>query len=719
MRRAAALGLAAIALAGIGSCRAAGPASAPPAAQAGAAAPLPVAKQILFGDLHVHTTYSYDAFLMALPLSGGEGAHPPDDACDFARFCAELDFFALTDHAETVDAAAWRESQASVQRCNARAGDPADPEIVALLGFEWTQAGATPETHWGHRCVVFPDEGPGAWPARPIAAHDRPESHARIAASVRELLVSELPGGPAPYQSFAGYLDALASRRSCPAGVDSRALPPDCVESAATPGELEEKLSQWGLAPLVIPHGTAWGVYTPDGASLAKHLAPGHFRPERQRLLELYSGHGNSEQYRPGDREVEIGADGAPVCRAPTPDYLPCCWQGGEIARGRCAESGSAACEAEVARVRDQIARQFGVGIQSALPGATPGDWLDCGQCRDCFKPAFAQRPLESAQYALALSNFRARDAAGRPLRFRFGFAGSSDDHTARPGTGYKQRDRMLMTDGSPPAAEEAALSRGAGIRYSDLRNRFLAPVDERVGSFLYPGGLVAVHSAGRDRAAVFDALRRREAYATSGPRLRLWFDALGAGGARHPMGSELALRAAPEFEVRAQGSFEQREGCSEEASAALGSERLQRLCRGECHRPAERRRRIEAIEIVRIRPQSFPDEPVEGLIEDPWRRFECPPDPAGCSVRFSDPDFASSRRDALYYARAIEEPSRNINGDPLRTEFDAAGAPLRVHACGSDPEDPDCLSLSRERAWSSPIFVDFAGPGDSAGGPA
>jgi hypothetical protein len=120
-------------------------------------------------------------------------------------------------------------------------------------------------------------------------------------------------------------------------------------------------------------------------------------------------------------------------------------------------------------------------------------------------------------------------------------------------------------------------------------------------------------------------------------------------------------------------------------------------------------------IEVVRIRPRVDPTEDVADLIEDPWRVLPCPGDAAGCRVEFDDPGFARDGRDTVYYVRAHQVATPTVNAGNLRCETDETGRCVSVEPCsvvpGETPPDDDCLAPAEERAWSSPIFVDFAAP--------
>ena len=682
----------------------------------GVAAP----KQILFGDLHVHTTFSFDAFQLSLPMAGGEGAHPVADACDYARHCSALDFWSINDHAITLSPRRWAETVDSVRECNAISGDGTNPDLISFLGWEWTQVGPTPEQHWGHKNVVLRDLEDGSIPTRPISAGLPPGAPSIDNAMPSPLLMglyalaTTSKGG----DELVEYSAEVAGIRRCPDGVPVRDLPSDCQEAAPTPELLFDKLDEWGHAAMVIPHGTAWGFYTPPGSSWDKQLSPAQHDPKWQRIIEVYSGHGNSEEYRPFSA-VTIAPDGSRSCPEPGNNYLPSCWRAGEIIEQRCLTEGS---DAETCGERAAEARQIFVDANRngggwTVPGTSVADWQDAGQCRDCFQPAFNLRPGSTAQYILALGREGAETGADQ---FRFGIIASSDNHSARPGTGYKEVARDEFTEARFANFLDTPLGEG-GVREpaaasEPMSQEYTAAVfstfeTERGASFFLTGGLAAVHSEGRSRQAVWDALEKREVYGTSGPRILLWFDLLnGPEGAALPMGSEVELDKGPIFQVRAVGSFEQKPGCPPDALGAMDKDRLARLCQGECYNPGDQRRPISRIEVIRIRPQKNADEKISELIEDPWQVFPCPGDAEGCRVAFTDPDFTDSGRNALYYVRAIEKPSLAIGADPLGCADSKDKRCTEIRACSSLPDSEECLAETEQRAWSSPIFVGHRG---------
>ncbi len=639
------------------------------------------APQILFGDLHVHTHYSADAALQGLGIADREGPSPPGDACDFARFCSQLDFWSINDHAESLTPAHWQQTIDTVRECNALAGDPANPDLVTYLGWEWSHAGS-PEAHYGHKNVVFRDIEEGRVPTRPIGSAEGPHAAFMAVGAIGTVAYPGLDD----WADFHRWMRDQVALDDCPENVPVRDLPTDCRESALDPPTLFAKLADWGLPAIVIPHGLSWGITNPAHADLRVQL--GMHDPRWQPLLEVYSGHGNSEVYREFVRGREA-EEGEFVCPTGQEGIELCCERAETLTRERCDEPKSADCDAAVLdaqRAATSFLAEIGTPV-AAVPGTTNDDWGECGQLEDAFLPAYNYRPRQSAQYALALGN---DPENATPQRLRWGLIGASDTHRSRPGTGYREFARQLMSDGAPYP-----------IPGSDR--------EDRNASFFYTGGLAAAHAGARDRDSIFDALAKRHVYATSGDRTLLWFDLIDADGTRHPMGSEVRASDTPRFEVRALGAFEPQPGCPEFVHDALPAERIADLCRGHCYHPSDVRKPIERIEVVRIRPQTSADEAIRPLIQDPWLTHACPGDGKGCRFSFEDPELLRDGRESLYYVRAIQAPSLAVNGDPLRCTRDAEGRCIAVDGCGLLPDGTpdDCLAPVGERAWSSPIFVD------------
>ena len=226
------------------------------------------------------------------------------------------------------------------------------------------------------------------------------------------------------------------------------------------------------------------------------------------------------------------------------------------------------------------------------------------------------------------------------------------------------------------------------------------------------PGGLAGVWAEENSRDSIFDAMRRREAWGTSGPRIvvRLFggfelpedlcsaHDFASQGYARGvPMGGDLAAppgaAAAPRFAVW--------------AARDAGTETL----------PGTPLQRIQIVKLwadgaaARERVYDIAGSASNGADVD---LATCAPRGPGADTLCStwrDPDF-DPNADALYYARVVENPSCRWTqwACNARHVDCAAGAPDGLEACC----DAGVPKLLQERAWTSPIWFSPRNPAAS-----
>jgi hypothetical protein len=309
------------------------------------------------------------------------------------------------------------------------------------------------------------------------------------------------------------------------------------------------------------------------------------------------------------------------------------------------------------------------------------------------------------------------RDALQRGLKlkeggvfnpYRFGLIGSSDTHTGAISQDEKTfSSKAGMLDGTPErrGSIPAPWLYGTYLKYNDPS--LLTEVDGKTylqsSSFEYwsASGLAAVWAEENTREAIYDAFRRKETFATSGPRIKVRFFA-SRGLEDLMLESPDLIAAAYESGVAMGGELEGSESSPTFLVWALADA---------SGTPLQRVQVIKGwLENGEAREQVYDVACSDGLAIDA-DTHRCPDNGAGvsmddCSISadvgsaelktfWRDPEFDAGA-EAFYYLRALENPScRWSTWDALR-----AGVAPRS----------DLPKTIQERAWSSPIWVRPAG---------
>jgi hypothetical protein len=208
------------------------------------------------------------------------------------------------------------------------------------------------------------------------------------------------------------------------------------------------------------------------------------------------------------------------------------------------------------------------------------------------------------------------------------------------------------------------------------------------------PGGLAGVWAKANTRAEIFDALQRRETFATSGSRLRIRFfagdfpenigaqeDSIALAYERGvPMGADLAATESPRFWVWA---------AQDPVEAPL--DRIQ-IVKGWVSNGETQQRVWDVVcsnERVPGEDGKCPSTTAEvdlGTCERIGGRGA-----AELQATFSDPEF-SADESAFYYARVLENPT-------------CRWTTRLANSAGKDLP-ADLAATVQERGWSSPIWV-------------
>lgn len=609
-------------------------------------------RQAFFGDLHVHTGYSNDAYSFG-------GRTSPDDAYTFAfggdikapladdaqartlRIDRPLDFAAVTDHAEFFGEAQLcfdrNNSAYSGDFCQAfRTGSGREPALLIKIAAPFSLRDKETCGDDGERCGVAAED---IW-RKTIASAERwndssdecvqttfvayEYSSYRLGSNLHRNVIfrnAVVPKRPI------SYMDAIREWDLW------RILKERCIDGSDR------------CDVLAIPHnsnisnGRMFAVDYPGAASTVEKAARARLRAQIEPLVEVMQHKGDSE-----------------------------CRQG---------LSGVLGSEDELCGFE----KFENLAFESVTGSSQPDDCYE-GPLADWI-PHLGPNCLSKLSYVRhALIEGLQQEAEIGVNPFKFGLMASTDTHNAIAG-GVAERDFPGHLGRADARAQER-VQYDSGI------------VGNASNS---PGGLIGVWATQNTRNSLFDAMQRKEVFGTSGPRIKpRFFAGWGIAPAMCddpemlnklyaqavPMGGDLpaasrAQKHGPTFVLSAQADI----GSNERPGTPL--QRLQ-LIKGWVDDEGQQRQAIYDVA----------GSPHNGASVD---LGTCTLHGSGhvqlCKV-WQDPDFDPDRR-AVYYLRAVENPSCRYS----RWQCLQLPKAQRPADCLQDEK----RAVIQERAWSSPIW--------------
>jgi hypothetical protein len=650
--------------------------------------------RVLWGDLHVHTRISFDAYFFS-SLNGPEEAYrfakgqpagvvcdEPDTACGTLQLDRPLDFTAVTEHAEFLGAFSTAcEGDMPDLACGPvgtlirdsvdefiQGDNPIDAELIESLFSSIPD----PDTIWEDIQAV-------------TEAQNDPCSFTTLHAYEYSPLIN----GSSMHRNVVFVGDVLPSHAISLFDTESEWELFDSLEAEC--GNVE------GCDYLTIPHnsnladgrmflpiGTPFAFAGRDNQPLTSEDAA--LRAKSDRLVEIIQLKGQSECMAGfgfdglGSDEIDAACyfeQNKPICTG-APDDSPRCKP---VEQSRCT--------------------------------TVTGDPTASSEPRDCSSP------LDFVRGALG-EGIRVRDSLGSNP-YQFGFIGSTDTHNGIPGAvaerGFNGHGGVIDADPAKRLGEWCC-----GIDDPDCTER----VFERTVAFSNnPGGLTAVWAEENTRESIFAALKARRAYATSGPRIEVR-----TYGGRTPFPADFCARLEAGETPVEQGEVDAVPMGSVlpdgDGAPSFAAWALQDPGGSTPGAPLERIQIVKGwVDAEGVAQTKVFD--VAGQADGPAPESDCSIVTAGrpeqLCVTWTDPEFEAAR-DAYYYVRVLEQPTCRWNTlqclelgvvcdqlDSTTGTFPAETGWAGWEGCCDIDGEPGSFvgtnrfDLIRERAWTSPIW--------------